>query len=289
MNKFYVIIDPEKNLPTKNLLGAACKKRKIEYIEIDMRTNKIDYVKCPKPSAGDCLYRVVANDLNAKKLEYMLIKEGVATFYSSSPDIIFRPHAGIKLEKFNLPAPKTIPIITSDRDTLKNYADHLGGFPLIIKAMGGKEGVGVMRVDSLGSFYSIADYLYKQKEDFILRQYIETRMSLRLVVLGNKIIACMKYKASYDNDFRSNRKTKLDNVEIFTPDEKISLLAISSVKCMDLEFGGVDIILDSSNNPYVLEVNFPCNFVEAQDFTQVDIAGLLVEYLVNKATSLKNG
>ena len=285
---FYCIIDPHKNEKTKNLIEKACRERTVNYIEIDVRNNKLDFVNCSRPKKGDSLYRVVANDINAKKFEYIIIGDSVATFYTDSPDTIFRPHAGIKLEKFGIPVPKTIPIISNDRDILKAYAKYLGGFPLVIKAMGGKEGVGVMRVDSMGSFYSVADYLWKQREDFILREYIDVRESLRLVVLGEKVVACMKYKASYENDFRSNRKTLLNNVELFEPSEEIQKIAVASVKCMDLEFGGVDILLDKSNKPYVLEVNSPFNFVEAQEFTKVDIAGLVVDYLTKKAERLKN-
>jgi len=286
--KLYCIIDPKKNSKTKSLLQKACIEKSVDYVEIDIRSNKFDFVNCPRPAAGDCLYRVIANDKNAKKIEFALIKDSIATFYAdNSHDYIFRPHAGIKLEKFGIPVPKTIPVITSDRDILKIYAEALGGFPIIIKAMGGKEGVGVMRVDSSDSLYSVADYLYKQDEDFILREYIDVRESIRLVVLGEKVIACMKYKALAGKDFRSNRRTPLDNAEIFDASAELQKLAVDSVKCMGLEFGGVDILLDKNNKPYVLEVNSPFNFVEAQEFTKIDIAGLAVEHLIKKAEAKK--
>jgi len=284
--KFYCIIEPKKNQWARELFSQACQDRSIEYLEIDVSVNKVDFVNYPQLLPGDCMYRAVANSKNAKKIEYCLFKNGVATFYDS-PDAIFRPASGIKLPKFDIPIPKTIPVLTSDRDLLKIFAENLGGFPLIVKAMGGKEGVGVMRVDSLESLCSIADFLYKTDGNFVLRQYIDSRETLRLVVLRDKIIAGMKYKASHETDFRSNRKTKLDNVEKIENEPEIEKLAIGAVKAMGLEFGGVDIILDENKKPYVLEVNFPCHFGEAQEFTGIDIAGKMLDYLVEKAKLLQ--
>jgi len=284
---FYCIIEPRKNQWARDLFSRACLERSINYQEIDVTMNKIDFVNYPKILSGDCLYRSVANNKNAKKVEYCLFQNGVSTFYNS-PDAIFRPASGIKLPKFHIPIPKTIPVLTNDRDILKNFAEYLGGFPLIIKAMGGKEGVGVMRVDSLESLSSIVDFLYKSDGNFVLREYIDVRESLRLVVLGEKVIASIKYKASHEGDFRSNRKTRLNNVENFHSNPKIEKIAVEAVKAMGLEFGGVDILLDKKNNPYVLEVNFPCNFGEAQEFARIDIAGKMIDYLAEKAKKINN-
>lgn len=283
--KFYCLIESPKNDWARDLFQKACMEKSVEYVEISVNLSKLDFPNLPKLLLGDCLYRVSANNQNAKKAEYSLAESYVSTFYST-PDNIYRPASGLKLARTNIPIPKTIPILTHDRDLLKTFAENLGGFPVILKAMGGKEGVGVMRIDSLESLCSIADYLSKTNGNFILRKYIDVRESLRLVVLDGKVIAGMKYKASHQGDFRSNRKTRLNNVEIFKKNDSIEKVAVSAVKAMGLEFGGVDILLDEKNDPYVLEVNFPCNFGETQEFTGVDVAGLMVDYLKNKAANL---
>jgi RimK family alpha-L-glutamate ligase len=282
---FYCIIDPKKNTWARELFTQACADRNINYIEIDVSNHKLDFVNLPKLVPGDCLYRAVANNINAKKIEYCLAQDFVATLYNS-PEAIFRPCSGIKLGKFGVPIPKTIPVLTPDRDILQTYVEALGGFPLIIKALGGKEGVGVMRVDSLESLYSVVDYLCKSEGNYILRQYVNVRESLRLVVLGDNVVASMKYKASHTGDFRSNRKTKLDNVELIPNTPEIEKTAVDAVHAMGLEFGGVDILVDEKKNIYVLEVNFPCHFGETQEFTKIDIAGLMLDNLAAKAKLL---
>lgn len=285
--KFYCITEAPKNNWATELFQKACAEKNIEYAEISVNLSKVDFPNLPKLLPGDCLYRVTANNQNAKKVEYSLAEPFVATFYDSA-DRIFRPASGLKLVRAGVSIPKTIPVLTHDRDLLKSFAQELGGFPIILKAMGGKEGVGVMRVDSIESLCSVADYLSKSNGNFILREYIDVKETLRLVVLGDEVIAGMKYKASHEGDFRSNRKTQLDNVEIFEKDKAIEEVAVAAVKGMDLEFGGVDIILDEKGTPYVLEANFPCNFGEAQEFTGIDIAGKMVDYLVKKASTLKS-
>lgn len=54
-----------------------------------------------------------------------------------------------------------------------------------------------------------------------------------------------------------------------------------AVKALGLEFGGVDVMI-TNDGPKVVEVNYPCFFPRCQMLTGVDIAGQMVEYLVNK-------
>ncbi|KKQ44614.1 MAG: hypothetical protein US63_C0025G0019, partial [Candidatus Moranbacteria bacterium GW2011_GWC2_37_8] len=44
--------------------------------------------------------------------------------------------------------PKTLNLFSRDRDLLQKYVEFLGGFPIIIKSLGGSHGVGVMKIDS---------------------------------------------------------------------------------------------------------------------------------------------
>lgn len=269
----------------EDLLKKACEKNSIEYVEIETGLKNLNFLNYKKPSKGDCLYRVATDNINAKKIEFSFAGKEIATFYDR-PDVIFRPYAGLKLEKYGIPAPKTIPILTNYRPILKNYVEYLGGFPIIIKSMGGKGGVGVMRVDSYGSLFSIADFLHHNGGNYIIREYINTKESIRAIVIGDEVVASVKYKASNKEDFRSNRKSGLDYVEKYECSPEMAKIAVDSVKCMELEFGGVDIIVDAENKCYIPEVNFPCNFIETQIITQVDISDLMIKYLIEKSKKI---
>jgi len=277
---FYCITDLE-NEKEGQLLKNACEKRSINFIDVNTSRNKLDFVNYPKLLKGDCLYKVTSNDLNSKKIEYFLINQSVATFYKSIENSV-RQSSALRLPKCNIPTPKTVPVLTNNRNLLKSYADYLGGFPLIIKALGGKEGVGVMRIDSIQSLYSVSDFLYKNGGNYILREFIDIRESIRAVVIGNKVVASIKYKTSNEGDFRSNRRSGFENIEPTKCSDEVSDIAIKSVECMGLEFGGVDILV-GKGGIYVLEVNCPCQFSEPQICTGTDIAGNIVDFLRKKS------
>ena len=52
---------------------------------------------------------------------------------------------------------------------------------------------------------------------------------------------------------------------------------------MGNQFGGVDILIDSNGRPYITEMNFPCNFARAANATNIDIAGLMIDFLISKS------
>lgn len=75
-------------------------------------------------------------------------------------------------------------------------------------------------------------------------------------------------------------------VEACTFSLEVEQLAIKSVEVLGLEFGGVDIIMDAQERPYLMEVNFPCYFPRAQLLTGRDIASMMVEFLMKKSKTI---
>jgi glutathione synthase/RimK-type ligase-like ATP-grasp enzyme len=68
--------------------------------------------------------------------------------------------------------------------------------------------------------------------------------------------------------------------------KEIEKLAIKATHAYGWEFGGVDIMFDGKK-AFVSEVNFPCNFVRAQNVLKQDIALEMVKYLQKKAKRIK--
>ena len=184
--------------------------------------------------------------------------------------------------RFSIPIPKTVNYIPENRDALRQCVEELGGFPIIIKALGGSHGVGVMRADSLESLFSVSDYLRTTGERFVLKEYCNVLSTARLIVLGDKVIDSIEYSAN-KNDFRSN-EGKTPNVAPKKFDSRVEEVAIKATHSLGLEFGGVDIMVTDSG-PKVAEVNFPCFFPRCQLLTGTDIAGMMVDYLMGKSAS----
>jgi ribosomal protein S6--L-glutamate ligase len=118
----------------------------------------------------------------------------------------------------------------------------------------------------------------------VMKEYINTTSTARLIVLGDAVIDSIEYRANQD-DFRSNEGHK-PNVFRATFGNDVNDLAVRAVHALGLEFGGVDILL-SDTQPLVAEVNFPCFFRRCQMLTGTDISGMMVDYLVEKSKTLR--
>lgn len=280
-HSFFCIFENEDT--SAKLLRKSCEERSIEFIHINPvdfdYTSKIHFEK------GDLLYRIKTGQ-GAKNVERFLVNDKVTTFFVNFEvgnaiyeNMFFH-------DKYGIPTPKTVFNIPTDRDLLKKYVEYCGGFPVIIKAMGGSHGVGVMKIDSLSSLLSVSDYLLSKKfgngnGDIVMKEFINVTRSARLIALGGKVIDSIEYQAP-SGDFRSN-EGGIPNVEKKIFSDEINETAVRATQVLGLEFGGVDILIDEKGNHYVAEVNFPAFFPRAQMLSGVDISGMMVDYLVQKS------
>ena len=282
--KFYCIVEGYRD--SVRLLEKACEERKIDFIKID--PDRFNYLSLEnKFEDGDLLYRILPTE-KGRTLEKLIISQKhFATFYNYTLGKPFQFSQAIEFmiiyQMSKLPIPKTIYVVPQEKNILKDYVDYLGGFPIILKALGGSHGVGVMKIDSLSSLYSVADYLSSRSDHLVLRQFINTTTSARLIVLGDKVVDSIEYFAN-KGDFRSGGSP---NVRAKKFSAEICDLAIKAVKLSNLEFGGVDILMDQAKKLYVAEVNFPCYFPRCQLLTKTDIAGMMLDYLLRKSKCLK--
>ncbi len=282
MKNIYLILKKYSNRTTFDLLKKSAEDRNINVKPI--YTEDFDFSTSLVLSKNDSIYRI-STDKKSCLVEKFLASIDVISFYKNHIDCIGKLDNVLECtlihEKLNLPIIPTIYSLPRDKNLLRKYSDKLNKFPIIIKSTGGQHGVGVMKIDSLESLYSISDYLSQEKNDFILREFIDYVEHARLIVLGNKVISSIEYKRVKD-DFRSNVGK---NLEIINKNfgEKINDIAIKSVNSLGYEFGGVDILIDKEGNPFIAEVNFPCYFPRAQEYTDIDISGQMIDFLINKS------
>lgn len=284
MQNLYIILKNNTDDTSFKLLEQSAKKKAINTIPIF--SESYDFSKKIEFKPGDLMYRIATSDRSAL-LEKLLINNIVTTFYSDLTSCVGKldnvVEATILQEKSNLPIIKTIFSLTNDKKLLEQHSTILGGFPLIIRAVGGSHGVGIMKVDSLSSLFSVIDYLSKQNDSYILRQFIDYKAHARLIVLGDKVVASIEYSRR-DNDIRSNVGKEL-SVSDRKFDKNIEEIAIEATKVLGFEFSGVDILIDKNGDPHIAEVNFPCFFPRAQNQTNIEVSDLMVDYLVNKSKS----
>ena len=262
----------------------ACKKLNVQLKTIDNRNT--NYLQLPTLTQSDLLYKV--SDFGYE-LETLLLNDEVTTFYKSNPKVanhISSTDFTLIHNKEKIQQPKTIAhnnII--DREILMQYVEYVNGFPLILKTYGLSRGVGVIRIDSWESFVSTIDFLVFSQTKYIIREYIKCNSVSRFMVLGNKVIASW-FTENMEQDFRNVSDISLaSHYKQKSPKQyyqSIEQIAIQAVQCLGLEFGAVDLVFDNNQQPYILEVNFPCGLT-FDPSGENKIAEQMIEYLINKS------
>ncbi len=284
LKNLYLIFREGSNKTTFKLLKESAEKRGIK-INVFF-SDKFDFSAKFNLTEEDGLYRI-GSDKKSSLVEKYLINSNVTSLYSNYLFCVgkLNRNTGSSLihQKYGLPIIKTILSITNDRELLKRYSEYLDGFPLIIKFMGGSHGVGIIKIDSFDSLVSIADFLYKNEGNFIMRSFIKHKEQARIIVLKEKVIA------SHTNIVTTDFRTNVGDIDLIERrfnnyDENIRKIAVKAVNSLGYEFGGVDILFDeNTNEPFIAEVNFPCFFATTQKFSGVDISGAIVDYLIEKS------
>lgn len=273
-----------KNGSTLSMLESACLERGIGFEVINSAS--ADFSVIPHLTRSDLLY-TVSDDHKSQTLTRLLVATGSPTHLFHDDKAAMAQYedehtAGIIYASSGLPAIPTVFSLTRDRVLLKKYVEALGGFPIVIKALGGSHGVGVMRCDSYPNLFSVADFLGKLKDKkYMLRAYIDYKSHAKLVVLGDEVIASTEYEKVCD-DFRSNAGHDL-HVRAQRFDRAVEQVAVQATRALGLDFAGVDVLIDKHGQPFIAETNFPNNFSLSQKLTGVDIAGKLVDWLGQKA------
>ena len=260
-------------------LRSACETRDIEYVDVNIL--EADFANPPVPERGDILFQVA---IGPAKLSFLMVRDDLATVFTEAKYGHSPTHQLIPHEKAGIPMPRTIHRLTKDPERLAGYVEACGGFPVVLKARGGTHGVGVMKIDSMSSLVSVLDYVGTAR-DVVMRQMIKTDSSERLVVLGDKVVASYRYHRQKE-DIRANAGNNL-KVEAMEYPAEMQETAVAAVHALGVEFGGVDMLLDSEGNHYVLEANTPfCNFGRAIEATGIAVGDLIVEYLHGKAQTI---
>lgn len=288
--KFYCIVkrteDVDKQLSSQ-YLKAAVEAMGHEFVVL--AANDFDYVKdLDKIEVPSMMYRVGIG-ARTSMLEVLLQRKGVVGFHKDTQTLMahrFPWGDAVRLQHLGMPNIPTVFNVSGNEDArLSEYVEYLGGFPVIVKAAGGSHGVGVMKVDSLESLRSVIGFISNEySAEIALRQFIHDARHIRVVVVGDTVADIIEYNPQRD-DFRTNAVSVPSVVDRNDLEEKYRRIAVDAVTALDLEFGGVDLLIDTSGNAYIAEINYPCNFARNQMNTHTDIAAKMVNYLYTKASS----
>jgi len=180
------------------------------------------------------------------------------------------------MSKKGISIPKTV--FSINPNNVEDQIELLGGAPVIIKLQEGTQGKGVILAESKKSAKSVIDTLYNMNTSILLQEFIQEANGedLRIIVVGNKIVASMKRTSGLD-DFRSNvhRGAEIQKVQL-TPREKY--MALNATKHLGLGVAGVDLIR-SKSGPLLIEVNASPGLKGIESATGVNVAKAIVRYV----------
>ena len=262
-----------------DLLRQACRSHAFEYVVID--SAGCDYSNLPTLTKKDVLFQVSSG---SQTLLSLLLNPHVTTPFVVNPELNFITSTvqwSILHDKAGLVAPKTIYSLSNDRSLLKRYVDYLGGFPIIIKKIGGSRGIGTIKVEGWHGLLSVADYLVTTVDTFIMREFISGEYGVRAIVLNGAVLKASKFFRQ-ENDFRNAAVLSNCRYESFNLDLRSSELCTQALRVANLEFAGVDLIFDDKGMPHLLEVNYPTGFQSFIDDPQ-PVLSRLVSYLKYKS------
>ncbi len=255
----------------------------IKKVEIALKTKEINlYIDGNTVRDYDCVY--VRGSHN-----YTNIQNAVAESFLNKAYLPVLPFSfslahdkfstALYLRRNNVPIPTTY--LVESRKMAKNVLDKVN-YPIVIKIPSGTHGKGVMFADSLESAKSIIDALQVFNQPYIIQEFIESSEEgindVRAIVCGDKVIACMKRKAS-KGELRAN--IHMGGVgEAFELNSDQEQVAIRAAKCVGGEICGVDMLL--GKEAYVLEVNLSPGLEGISTATKKNVPKLIAEYLYER-------
>ena len=184
------------------------------------------------------------------------------------------------LSRAGIHVPRTV--MSRDREDLESMAEHVGGFPLVLKLTTGTQGVGVMIAESIESMRSALDALWGLGQNILVQEYIKdsTVSDIRVVVVGGRAVAAYR-RIAPTGEFRANMHRGARGEKVVLGAETVSM-AVSSAAVLGLDVAGVD-IMQAPDGPVVLEVNASPGLKGVEAVTGVDVASSIIDLAILKA------
>lgn len=191
----------------------------------------------------------------------------------------------LALAQQGIPMPRTLLAPMTYREVgapiaafLERAAEELG-FPMVVKECYGSLGGQVYLAHDPPQLRRLAESM--DSKPFLVQEFVEAAAGedIRLYVVGDRVAAAMhRFSAG---DFRSNIAAGGQG-ETYTPTPEQEDLALRCCRALGLDFGGVDLLWDAQGHPLVCEVNSNAFMGGITACTGVDVAGEIVDYVMER-------
>jgi len=169
-----------------------------------------------------------------------------------------------------------IPTLYQYRDlSYTDIIDYFGENSFVVKPLDGSFGSDIELITSQEEFdqYFSSHSLHET----LIQKYIQAQSDFRVLILGTEILGVLeRFRGEHSiitNLSAGNRAQK------GVLKSEITDLAILAAQALNLEYAGVDIILDSNENPFIIELNNSPQFEGFERETGVNVAEKIIKYL----------
>ena len=170
-----------------------------------------------------------------------------------------------------------------DRGDVLPAIERVGGAPVVIKLLEGTQGIGVILAPDKKVAEAVIETLQSTRQNVLIQQFIAESKGrdVRAFVVGDRVVAAMRRTAVGD-EFRSNvhRGGTTEAIEL---SDEVKKVAVNAAQIMGLRVAGVD-MLESDHGPLVMEVNSSPGLEGIEGCTGLDIAGVIIDYIVGQVS-----
>jgi len=178
------------------------------------------------------------------------------------------------LEDADIPTPRTI---VTERFGEAMEAFHELGGDVVVKPLFGSQGMGMVRVWNEDLAHRVFRALEIGRYVYYLQEFIpHGNRDIRAFVVGEEVVAAMMRRAE---SWKTNvaRGASAEPLEL---SEELIELSLRASRVLGADYAGVDILRAEGGGYYVTEVNGIPGWKGLQSTTDVDIAGRIVEHVV---------
>lgn len=177
------------------------------------------------------------------------------------------------LEQAGLPVPETI-VCERPEDAVAAFR-ALGD--VIVKPLFGSMGLGMVRVSDEEMAFRVSRTLEAIRGVYYLQRAVDhAGCDVRAFVVGDRVIGAIERRAP---GWRTNL-ARGGEAHPITLSPEWTALALRAARAVGAEYAGVDLLPARDGTVYVVEVNGIPGWRGLQDATSIDVAGAIVEHLL---------
>lgn len=153
------------------------------------------------------------------------------------------------------------------------------GYPMIVKKVYGSLGEGVYLVNNYKELSDLYSEIYRNP--ILFQEYIQSSRgrSLRILIIDGKVFGGF---VRFNNaDFRSNYGETADGATLENS-QKYFAFAQDIADKLNIEYAGIDLLFDDSEDPILCEINSNAFFEEFEKVTGLNAARAIVKMIIKK-------